>query len=116
MLVAGDVLNRAREFLFLDTDDANLRISDEEGLIWLTLGQREVARRKPDSMYRDDKIVTTLPVNVSSLTQELEVLDQYENALINYLMHKFYAKDSEDANNRSRMGDHHRMFISDLGV
>jgi hypothetical protein len=116
MLIAGDVLQRAREFLYLDTDTDNLRISDEEGLVWLTLAQKEIARRKPDSMYRDDEIVTDPPAIVSSKTQSLEVLDQYENALINFLLHKFFAKDTEDANNRARMKDFYNMFISDLGV
>jgi hypothetical protein len=106
---ASDPIDRARTLL---KDAAPFRWPEEEMISHVNDGQREIARRRPDSRY-DQEVLTGTPADVISLDQELEISDNFITALTDWVMHRALLKDAEEAD-LTRSNTHYELFIRNL--
>lgn len=108
-----NVIDRAREFLALDVDAAALRFSDTESISWVSDGQQEIVRQRPDSMDVSEVVLKDLDV-IDELTDNLEIADRFIGTMVNYVIYRFFNKDDQDAENRQRSQLYFRRFQEGL--
>jgi len=104
----------AREALYGDVDAANLRISDAELLIWINDAQAELYRINPACAYVT-AITVTKPADIIALSDTLPINDIYRASIVDYLVYRFYSKDTQDEENRVRAGMYFKLFLGKSG-
>ena len=95
-MLASDVVTTARENL-QDTEK-EYRFSDTEMLTALTSAVRRLAIDRPDLLVASDGTLET-EADVTSLSQTLIFDTHWREALVSYLCHRLFVKDSEDTHN-----------------
>lgn len=61
-------------------------------------------------------VYSTIPEPVTSLSQTLELSDQYINPVVDWVLYRAWAKDAEYAGNASRAQMHEGSFYQQIGV
>jgi hypothetical protein len=113
LLTAGNILDRVRVILKDVTalDDltepgiSDRRWSDTEMLYWVSEGYRIVIEQRPDFyVMADGTEYTSVPIpddagNISSINTYIQIHPQKAPALIDFVLSRGFAKDSETGNN-----------------
>jgi hypothetical protein len=61
-------------------------------------------------------IYSSLPADLSVVSDTIDVEDTYGNALLNFVLYRSYLKDAEYAGNQQRAGTHYQIFLSSIGA
>jgi hypothetical protein len=112
-MTASDIVTSAREFVALDTNPGSRRHTDAQCIKWVNLGIRRIYRIRPDALY-DSSVTTSTPDDIDDLADTILLRKEFEAALIYYVLHWFYIKDSQDANGQQRARDYLAFFEDEL--
>ena len=108
-MLASELILRVQDI----NKDSGTRWTEAELLRWITDGQREIVRRKPESRY-GATIVTTALADITATTDTLDVTDAYTSALADFVLARCFQKDSEDAENLARANQHLQLFAAEM--
>lgn len=110
-MLASDIISAARGTLIDAT--APYRWTDADMLLWLNAGLQELWKRRPDAFYITT-IVVTAPAAMAIISSTVPVLDQFQQALTDYLLFRCFSRDSDDQANVSRSEIHMKLFIAEI--
>jgi len=113
-MTGEDLANSSRRALYQDVDNSNLRISDDELLIWINEGILELYRINPTSCYRTE-IKCEPPSAILNLQEDLPLVEFMKPAMTDYLVYRFYSKDTQDQENRARAANFYQLFSAKSG-
>jgi len=95
-MTAQDIITRAR--LACGDSIAPFRSADSDMLLWISDGQRQIFHRRPDALCVS-KIVTAPPADVAAVSSTLAIGEDMRTVLVDYVAHRFFEADVEDAAN-----------------
>ena len=103
-MIGQDPVDRARIILL---DPNGTRWPDPEMIIWVSDGQREIGRRRPDALYTADHPTgLSITADITALTETLDVSDFHVGAMTDYICWRCFRKDSENVKSARRAKEH----------
>ncbi len=109
-MTGNDVVTRARLIL----KDANgVRWDDDEMLLWIIDGQREIVRKRPDSRYASSVVVADLN-DPTALGDTLDIDDTFIGAMADWVLYRCFSKDAEFSPNKSQSKEHFANFTREI--
>jgi hypothetical protein len=109
-MIASDVTTRVRDILL---DQSKIRWTDAELFRHLTDAKRDLVKNRPDAQYVSS-IVTTAPIAVTSLSDDMAIDDIFTVALTDYVCYRAFLKDSEDPAYSKRALDHLKLYLAGI--
>ena len=96
--------------------DADRRWTASELLAWTNEGVGEIKKFRPDCIFNVDTgdEIAQSPSSLSALTETLWLPDKWKKALTDYVCHRCYMRDSEDAGNRALASEFWNAFTGDI--
>jgi len=79
-------------------------------LVYVNDGLREIWRQHAEAFY-GSSVIVEYPGDLSSLTEELPIGDNFINALMHFVCHRIHLQNAEDANNREKSAMHYDLFM-----
>ena len=109
-MTAAEPIEEARDIL----NDASTpyRWSDAQLLRWLSDGQREVYRRRPDLFMQLGAMVA--PSDLSATTDDLDVGEAQRAALTDYVCARAFMVDADHDDNLARSTAHMNLFLAEI--
>lgn len=110
--------NRVRQVLS-DVAEGSYRWTDAQLLMWLTDGQRDLCKRRPDAYVDSDGAQpTTLPIpdpgEIPTLVTKLFIHSRFVGALSDYVLGRCFEMDSADTANMDRAAYHTKAYMEAL--
>jgi hypothetical protein len=102
-MLASDVITVARQNL--DDTTEEYRFDDAEMINTLTSATRRLAIDRPDELVDSDGTIIAV-VDIAALGDTLIFDRNFLEALVNYVCHLIYMKDSSDTYNASQAATH----------
>lgn len=112
MVLVSDIVDRVQKQL-IDPNGVRWLVLTEL-IPWLNDGQREIAHRRPDSLFADSVPKSAIPPDVTALTDKLSISEQYRSCLVDYVLFRAFGKDSEDNESLKRSETHLRNHLLQL--
>jgi hypothetical protein len=110
-MLASDIITRVRDLL--GDEVAPYRWTDTKLLLWLTDAQRDLAMRRPDSLYLTS-VTTTQPGVVAALGDTLVVADHFIGALVDFVCFRAFMRDNEDPINAAKSSAHFQTYLAEI--
>jgi len=113
-MIASDIISAARVMLQDTSAGADQRWTDAEMLLWIREGQPIICGLRPDSRIHPTTGVRIAVTTPATTADSLWLPEKWKSAMTNYLLHRCYLRDSEDAGNGVLAKTYWDLFMGDM--
>jgi hypothetical protein len=115
-MTGTDVITNRARFILADTvTGATQRWSDAILLVWLNDGGRLIATLRPDSTLTAAWTLTDW-ADLAAIGNTVPLADKYREPLVDYVVARALAQDSQDKRDLARATEHFKQFIIKAGL
>jgi hypothetical protein len=116
-ITLGDVITEARGLLQDNhADEALRRWSDADLTIYANSACVAIRGKRPDARFDPDTggIISVTTAVSTALSANLSIAAKWRQAIVNFMLHRAYLRDSEDTVNAKLSADYLQLFLEGL--